>query len=164
MELKEVFDMGVNCAQIAFPVVGAVFPTWFGVTAEGKIVPIAARQMDDKDATLAKVKEAFKEEGVVQYVSVLESWMLKTAEEDVAKAAIKAIEEGRMAVSEHPDREEAVFVAAEDGHGGSISGFMKIIRPEKGNPVLGELEMLPTGTHSSGRFVDLLGSPALTRH
>lgn len=154
--IDEMFDLGVKLVNHVFPKTKQVFPTWLGVTEDGQLIPFSVPFLTDKDKVVAEVKSYFKAMGVVQYVSVIECWML-SAKKDSEPPNLQDIVDGKMAVSEHPNRVEAIWIAAESENGDSRMGMFKIIRPEGKDPYLSPLEKMGGGKMHEGRFVGLVG-------
>jgi hypothetical protein len=92
-----------------------------------------------RDSLAIKLREMFRDRGVVKYAVIAEYWMGK----------MPPVGES---ISTDPDRQEVVAILAADKDRG-IYATREIIRPERRRPYLGKLEML---ANPSGRFTDLL--------
>ena len=108
-----------------------------------------------KDVLAANMRELFKKMGATRYVMVCEAWTLKqghTTRED----AISAIEDASGTISNMPGRLEVVWLNASDGRE-SLFAMREIVRPAKGKPYLGALE-LDRNPSQEGRFTNMLPS------
>jgi hypothetical protein len=134
-------------AEVIFRRTGQIFPMWHAIKSNGEQL-ILNSPSEDKDLAVAMVKAAFELEDVVTYVFISEVWMLSTTEDR---------DRIPNSLSDHPDRREGIFFAAEDNRGGEQTAHRFILRPEHGKPKLTPLVMDDmAGLTSSGRMVGLL--------
>jgi hypothetical protein len=146
--LDELFEHGRDVAKELFEAQGHIAPMWIAVDEEGRIFPIVAPiETDHKDEYIEAIKMIFEEKQVVRYVSLLEAWMVKSPE--IPKSHLLG-----ASLASHPDREEVIFITAEDKKG-SRTGEYHILRPEHGKPKLGTFKNLGD-VKNEGRFTGLL--------
>lgn len=106
--------------------------------------------VENKDVAITMVKDLLKEMRAEKYVLVDECWMVYLSHEEAER-------HGTKAVSEHPDRREAVMFTYEDLTGQVVTAHRFILRPEHGKPKLTPLEIMDmTDVKSEGRMVGLL--------
>lgn len=162
MTLEELFDHGAKFAEASFGKFGRIFPTWIGYNENGEFIPVVAMFADDndKDNALAMTRKAFADGGAYQYVTMVETWLLKGSKGEIPAEVLA----GEAAVSEQPNKEEALWIMAEDNLGNHIAGFFMIQRDMNGKPTLSPLEKFPSGLLSSGRFTNLLPETKSTEH
>ena len=152
MTLEELFNHGKEFAKHAFEEQGFLCPMWLIETANGEHFPVMVpfETRSDKIAAVEALKELLQSKKAVRYVSMVEAWTkaVKTREE-----MDRLYEAGPL--SEHPDREEILYILAEDKHH-MRSGIFRIIRPVNGDPYLSEFEAHPENCESEGTFTHLL--------
>lgn len=147
--LDGLFEHGREAAREMFEAQGHVAPMWIAVTRDGTIMPIVTQMPDEKDDLIEAIKMIFEDRQVVRYVSILEAWMVRPEKPEIP-------ESHRLGASlaSHPDREEVIFITAEDGKT-SKTGVYHILRPEYGKPKLSEFKDYSGGTNE-GRFTRLM--------
>lgn len=150
--LDALFQHGVETAKMLFDKSGSISPMWIAVCEDGSIIPIVT-QMEDKDDTVAVIKQLFKDREVVRYVSLLEAWALVLGKD----AKIPESMERGGSIASHPERREIIWVTAEDRHGNTKVGQYFILRPEHGKPTLSPFKEMD-GDRSEGRFANLLAA------
>ena len=154
MTLDELFEHGKHFAKHAFEVQGYLCPMWLVETSDGKhfpvLMPFSSR--DDKLRAIEALKEFLQDKKAVRYVSMVEAW---TKTFDDTEEANRLMEAGPL--SEHHDKDEIIYVIAEDKHH-SRSGIFRIIRPEGKDPYLSDFEAHPDNVTSEGTFTHLLES------
>ena len=154
MTLEEIFNHGIEAAQLLFKKQGAVMPMWIAETADGMSFPIIAKMpdKDGRDELAADLKSFFKNHNVVRYVSILESWCVEVKSNGGIPRSVQL----GASVSEHPDRREIVAIQAEEKNKDGLSGVFYILRPEHGEATLSPFKMSPSDAQAQGRFVGLL--------
>jgi hypothetical protein len=145
--LNGIFEHGRDSAKEMFNAQGYVAPMWIAIARDGTVLPIVAQMPDEKDDLIEAIKMIFEDKQVVRYVSILEAWMVKAPE-------IPQSHKLGASLSSHPDREEVIFITAEDKKT-SRTGVYHILRPEHGKPKLSEFRDYSDG-ESEGRFSNLL--------
>jgi len=118
-------------------------------TSTIKLLPIPEALSNDasfKDLIQKVLRNFIQKEKPDLMILVMEVWMLKT------KNQTEMDRIGPEGISEHPGRDEAVFVTGENAFG-TTSWSAPISRDDSGKPTLGEFENL--GTDIKGRFAHL---------
>lgn len=147
MKLEDLFKHGQESAKVIFEKQGSVQPMWICESKDGIVMPIVAPLGDNKDETIEMLKSAFRQHGIVRYVSVIEAWQV-TAK---TKSEVEVYE----SLGDHPGRIEVIFVSAEDIGGQSLGGQFIISRPKDGRATLSEFEAF-NNDKAEGRFLGLL--------
>lgn len=109
-----------------------------------------------KDTLAAVVQVMMAAMKIDRYVMAMEVWKLggdNLTEEQIA--AYRAYYASGRGISQHPDRYECIYYAAEDVDGTNLQGEQPIIRPAGGKVYLGELE-IDKLSDQEGRFANLL--------
>ena len=159
MTLEQLYNHGKGFAAAQFNAEGAISPMWILETIDGKHIPVVApmEAMADKDQFAAAIQELMQLKRAVRYVSMLEAWMA-TVDKDINRQELYD-ELAVVPVRERPDRQEIIWVIAEDRYH-KMAGYYTIIRPENGPPRVGEYIEHHYKTEKGeveGRFVNLLG-------
>lgn len=155
MTLKEIFLHGAEFAAYAYEKVGAVTPMWVGEDADGEHIPVQAPVMSAAvaHAVADNIKEVFRLNGVVQFVSMLEGWLVTDEDGEIEEEYQSGDRPGR----EHPRRREVILISASNGHE-KLFGFYWIIR-DGTVPRLSEFNINanePQDTGALGPFDNLL--------
>ncbi|PWT93551.1 MAG: hypothetical protein C5B56_00510 [Proteobacteria bacterium] len=130
--LQTLFDGAGEQIPLMFAEDGCLCaPMWHGITEDGEPVFTITpwENQEEKLKQIESVRERFKRQKVVAYISVSEAWTLSTATEEEARAWA-----GR--VSEHPDGREVIVIQGEDISGRQMMGVFHILRPEHGPATL----------------------------
>lgn len=158
-ELRTMFDHASAFCDKAMASRGEIAPLWHAITSSGETIIEPHPTWLGKDMAAAAIRAMFELCDVVRYIYIGEAWtlirMMRPEEEE---------EIFRKGLSEHPDRVEVVQIQGEDRACGQMMGARKIIRPKKGKPYLGPVEMIedlpyiPRGAtmRSEGRMVGML--------
>ena len=136
-ELRTMLDYASGFAEGRFAEFGAIKPIWYAVTLSGDSIitpPLAGAQ--DKDESIAMIRELFESRDVVRYLFIDEAWTLDTP---VERAELGRIE--REGLRNHPARVEVVMFTGEDYEAGLILAQRRIFRPQGGKAYLGPLSM-----------------------
>lgn len=125
MTLQEMFLHGAEFAAHSYEKLGYVAPMWVGETEDGEHVPIQSPLMSAEisHAVAENVRELFHLNGVVQYVSMIEGWMV-TDEEAPIENDFRV---GDKTAASHPRRREVILINASDG-AEKLFGFYWITR------------------------------------
>jgi hypothetical protein len=158
-ELRQMLDYASWFCERHFAQKGEIAPMWHCVTSSGEQFIEPHPAVPNKDLAVALVRAMFDVRDVVRYVYMGEAWTLSRMIQPEEQELIF-----RRGLANHPDRVEIVQLQGEDQDYGQMIGQRKIIRPAKGNPYLGPLEMvnelphIPHGAHiqSEGRMVGML--------
>jgi hypothetical protein len=158
MTLEQLYNHGKKFAALRFNADGHLAPMWIMETINGKHIPVVMSMevMADKDRCAAAIQELLTQKQAVRYVSLLEAWMA-TVDKTATRQELYD-ELAVVPVSERPDRQEVIWVIAEDRHH-KLAGYYTIIRPKIGKPRVGDyIEQHPAEKGEvEGRFVNMLG-------
>ena len=147
--LQDFFACAADNAANIFKESGEVLPMWHAEPEEGAHLLIATPWSDDEEKHVAEkaLRKVFALHRVKRYAFISEVWM----------AQVKSFDEvdNGPRPSVHPDRREAVMIAAEDRYGNSISGVFYILRPEHGPAKLSPLQ-INDYDEQRGRFTGML--------
>ena len=148
-KLQELFAHAADIARNMFLDSGEILPMWHAVTKDGENMLIATPWNSDEEKHFAErgLRQMFQVHGVQRYVFISEVWMAQARSFEEVNTGPRP--------SEHPDRREALFLAAEDRAGNAISGHFFILRPEHGKPTLSPLHM-DDFDGKVGRFTGML--------
>lgn len=158
ISLRGLVDFASRTAGSIFAHQGYFAPMWHAILPNGEH-KIILQTIDDKDMQVALVRAAFELFDVPAYVFISEAWTLRA---DCSEAEMVAALEKykRSGIRQDPNRVEALWIQAED-HTGILTASRRIIRPIKGAPHLGPLEVDEmSGWRGEGRMVSLLPRPA----
>ena len=148
--LRKLFDFGTETAASIFNKQSYLEPMWIGVNKKGSHIPLLVSDMSDKNKAAETVRCFLKKQGIIRYVSMLESWVWEGKEGEIPPEIL----EGKS-LEHNPDRREAIIITAEDNEGNEISGRFYILRPEHGKPKLSPLKLDPREMESVGRFAGM---------
>jgi hypothetical protein len=152
------FVEGVSTnTETAFKRRGRIIPIWSAITRDGSPL-ITPAPCDDKDMAAAMMRALFELADVVRYCFIDEAWQVRIQGQSLAGESVEDWKR-RMAIgpppSQHPDRIEIIMLSAEDEREGALMGRREIIRPARGRPKLGPLNIYAP-TQGEGRFTGLL--------
>lgn len=150
MTLKDLFDHGAETAEFLFKAQGELIPMWLCVDDAGGMHPLIMPDMEDKDKVAATVRQFLKKNKIVQYVAMIECWMLEEKRDKVPAEVLS----GEASLEHHPDRREAIHIMAESKSGEYQSGVYYILRPEHGKPTLSPFKVIGMN-EAEGRFVKM---------
>lgn len=152
MSLVEMLQGVSRIAEIMFADEGEISPMWFGQRADGVVMVVTPPSFDNKNTLAAILRNLFKKEDIVRYVSVMEMWTLMEPLNDKTLNDMRA--QRTDSIAEHPERREGICFIAEDSEK-MITGTQMIQRLPDGKGILEPLVLLtPTEVH--GRFNGLL--------
>ena len=111
---------------------GQVQPMWDMVLPTGmsEIYMTPFGDSDEKRVIFDTLRAMVEERGIIRYAFICEVWQRK---EPLTEKLTKGVGQN---VELHPDREEGLSVISEDISGNQVKIFRRILRPEKGIPVL----------------------------
>jgi hypothetical protein len=157
-ELRRMFNRASWFCEDHFAKHGEIAPMWHAVTASGDGFVELHPCCLGKDLAMAMIRALFDVKDVVRYIYIGEAWTLGRM---IKQEELDAIM--RDGIANHSDRVEVVQLQGEDNACGQIVGQRRIIRPDRGKPYLGPLEMvidlIPHGAtlgSSEGRMVGML--------
>lgn len=153
MTLDEIFNHGVEVSKMLFEAQGELQPMWVGEDNSGSILPIMGQmpERNERDGFAYALKRLLESRGIIRYVAMLERWMVIGK----VKEMPKSVELG-ASIQSHPDRQEAIWVTAEDKKSNETrSGYYVILRPEHGKAKLAPFKHMDS-SQSEGRFAKLL--------
>ena len=158
-ELRRMLDHASAFCDRHFAKKGEIAPMWHAVTAGGQTIIEPHPTYLGKDMAAAMIRSFFDLRDVIRYVYIGEAWTLNRMIRPEEQEEIF-----RRGLSEHPDRVEVVQIQGEDRDYGQIIASRDIIRPAKGKPYLGPLQMINDLSHvpqgatiqSEGRMVGML--------
>lgn len=130
-------------------------PMWFLSDEGGALTVVCTPWENDqeKEASIAYVKQLMKERHTVVYASIAEVW---TLEADKDKGLPESVKLG-SSIASHPDRREAIVMIAQDKSGDCICLTKYILRPEHGKATLSEMRIQKFNNSSiEGRMANLL--------
>jgi hypothetical protein len=151
-------------AEKMFKKCGYIEMCWIVDTEADGMVGVMSMPVDSgasKDVLAAGMRELFKKMGATRYVMVCEAWTLKQGEIS-REEAISTIEDAGGTISNMPGRLEIVWLNASDGHE-LLFATREIIRPAKGKPYLGTLD-LTRNPPNEGRWENMLPIENATSH
>lgn len=152
MTLDDLFKHGQEAAEYLFKIQGEIQPMWICETESGQMFPIAVEMpdRDKRDITIRALKDTFKRNNVVRYVSLLEAW-------SVAVPSYADFHKGYSgSLADHEDRREVILIQAEDKKGEVRYGLFYILRPENAKPKLSPFKTTDSTDKNEGRFTHLL--------
>src|SRR5262245_6586358 len=155
--LDELFIHGRDFAKHCFDQTGEVLPMWILQDTNGNLVPVGGPLSAGKQVILETVKSLIASTSAVRMVFIGESWMVTAKSKSEAERISRDLAE--MRVSEHPEKVEVIYIAAEDKYHHK-SGFFEIKRKD------GKAELSPFQTQKTseigGDFSNLLAdSPTI---
>jgi hypothetical protein len=152
-ELEQLFDHMKECSKSAFEEFGHCTPMF--VTLEPPLImPVPFRNLNEKRTLVSLVKAIFKEQKVQRYGFAFEAWFATAKLEPVVDIS-KVIQP-----SERPDRQECIYVMAEEKGKPARCGMWKIKRTKKGWGKVVEF-MKMDGAEEIGMFRNMLGTEIL---
>lgn len=158
-DLRKMLNYASGFCGKRFAEKGEIAPMWHAITSAGETIIEPHPTYLGKNMAAAMIRVFFDMRDVVRYVYVGEAWTLKRMIKPEEQEEIF-----RKGLSVHPDRVEVVQIQGEDQEYGQIIASREIIRPKRGKPHLGPLEMvndlpfIPRGAvvQSEGRMVGML--------
>lgn len=143
--LRTLFDACRNSAAKVFRLSGGMVGCFTIEFPSGRLrsIPIMWGSNEEKHLKLAMARALFQGAGIVRLVYTTEMWFLPVVRESGERPDF----DNAPIPSESPDRQEGLFVMAEERGDPSTLGAVAIItRDESGKPTLGEWD-------ASGEFM-----------
>ena len=150
IDTNEFRDKMIDAAKDNFNKDGEARPMAIFLKSNNQLImmPLSMGDQSDKDEIASVIKLVCKKDSIVAMVLIWEAWMVKREKENFNKREIPSTAE---------DRQEILMITYETKLISQIHTW-DILR-DKSKPYLVHNEAITSGTHSKGRFANLLTEP-----